>query len=200
MTLISHRASTCWLLCGWGDDRLLIAPSEQVDVVQPVVEQPELMALERRLHAAACAIVAADDDVAHPQCFDGILQDGEAIEVDQHDLVGNIAMDEHASPGSMPVISLAGTRLSEQPIHSTRGACCLASLSKKPDYPSRYASPTPCCWRRVRQEALLVWNQACVDRPVSQPYWLRSVPIPSIAISTVVPAFMGSTPMKCRRR
>jgi len=25
-----------------------------------------------------------------------------------------------------------GTRLSEQPIHSTRGACCLASLSKKP--------------------------------------------------------------------
>src|SRR5262249_45866630 len=38
----------------------------------------------------------------------------------------------NTSPGNMPMISLAGTRLSEQPIHSTRGACCLASLSKKP--------------------------------------------------------------------
>src|SRR5690554_921165 len=34
------------------------------------------------------------------------------------------------SPGSMPTISLAGTRASEQPIHKYSGSCCFASFSK----------------------------------------------------------------------
>src|ERR1700761_927115 len=35
------------------------------------------------------------------------------------------------SPGSMPQISFAGTRLSEQPIHKYSGACWRASVAKK---------------------------------------------------------------------
>ena len=34
------------------------------------------------------------DDMLHVQNFDGILDDGEAIEVGLHDDVGNIAVDE----------------------------------------------------------------------------------------------------------
>src|SRR5438309_1851792 len=38
----------------------------------------------------------------------------------------------NTSPGSSPVIWLAGTRLSEQPIHMNLGVCCLTRLVKKP--------------------------------------------------------------------
>src|SRR5512139_336849 len=38
----------------------------------------------------------------------------------------------NTSPGSRPVISLAGTRLSAQPIHMYRGLCCCARRVKKP--------------------------------------------------------------------
>src|SRR3954451_5848174 len=38
------------------------------------------------------------------------------------------------SPGITPMLSLPGTRLSEQPIHSTRGVCCLARRWKKPGF------------------------------------------------------------------
>src|SRR5690349_7305166 len=38
----------------------------------------------------------------------------------------------NTSPGSSPVIWLAGTRLSEQPIHMYLGDCCLVRLVKKP--------------------------------------------------------------------
>src|SRR4051812_21003815 len=36
-----------------------------------------------------------------------------------------------SSPGNSPTISLAGTRLSEQPIQRYLGLCCLESFSKK---------------------------------------------------------------------
>src|SRR5581483_10630875 len=35
------------------------------------------------------------------------------------------------SPGSRPTSCVAGTRLSEQPIHNYSGVCCLDRLSKK---------------------------------------------------------------------
>src|SRR4051794_10949898 len=38
----------------------------------------------------------------------------------------------NTSPGSSPVIWLAGTRLSEQPIHMNFGFCCFCSALKKP--------------------------------------------------------------------
>ena len=38
----------------------------------------------------------------------------------------------NTSPGSSPVIWLAGTRLSEQPIHMYLGFCCASRLVKKP--------------------------------------------------------------------
>jgi hypothetical protein len=63
-------------------------------VPQPVVDQPVLRALERRQHAAA-AVVAADDDVPHLQHVDGVLQDGQAVEVGVHHDVGDVAMHEH---------------------------------------------------------------------------------------------------------
>src|SRR5690606_17880225 len=37
----------------------------------------------------------------------------------------------NSSPGKRPTISLAGTRLSEQPIQRYLGDCCLESFSKK---------------------------------------------------------------------
>ena len=39
-----------------------------------------------------------------------------------------------SSPGSSPTISLAGTLLSEQPIHRNSGDCCYDSFAKKPGY------------------------------------------------------------------
>jgi hypothetical protein len=62
-------------------------------VAQPVVDEPELRTLERGLHAAA-AVVAADDDVRHPQHVHGILQHRQAVQVAMDDDVGDVAVDE----------------------------------------------------------------------------------------------------------
>lgn len=58
----------------------------------------------------------AHDNVAHFQHIHCELHDGQAIEVGMHHDIGDVAMHEQ-SPGGSPTISLAGTRLSEQPIH-----------------------------------------------------------------------------------
>ena len=69
-------------------------------VTQPVVDQPELDAVERRLHAAA-AVVAAHDHVTHLQHVDCVLQHGQAVEIGVNDDVGDVAVDEHLA-GQQP--------------------------------------------------------------------------------------------------
>ena len=63
------------------------------DSEKPVVEQAQFILLQGRLHAAA-TVMAAHDDVAHPQPLHRILQDGEAVEVDHLHLIGDVAMEE----------------------------------------------------------------------------------------------------------
>ena len=69
----------------------LVLAAELGDAVEPVVQQAELVLLERGLHAAA-AIVAAHDDMAHMQPVDRVLQRGEAVEVGHLQLVADAAM------------------------------------------------------------------------------------------------------------
>jgi hypothetical protein len=63
-------------------------------VAQPVVDQTQRVAAQRRENAAA-AVVAADDDVAHRQHVDRELQGGEAVQVGMDHDVGDVAVDEH---------------------------------------------------------------------------------------------------------
>ena len=63
-----------------------------------------------------------DDHVLHLQHIHGILQHRQAVQVGVHDDVGDVAVDEELA-GERPTISLAGTRLSEQPIQRYSGAC-----------------------------------------------------------------------------
>src|SRR5574340_1074505 len=65
-----------------------------LDVAQPVVDQPQAVAEQRRLHAAA-AVVAAHDDVLDAQHIHRELHDRQAVEVRMDHHVGDVAMHEH---------------------------------------------------------------------------------------------------------
>ena len=43
---------------------------------------------------AAAAVVAGDDDVAHPEHLDGVLEDREAVQIRGGDDVAHVAVDE----------------------------------------------------------------------------------------------------------
>ena len=90
--------------------------------------RPSARAVERRAHAAA-AVVAAHDDVLHPQHVDGVLEHGEAVEVGVDDDVGDVAVHEHLAR-RRPTIWFAGTRLSEQPIQRYSGALAVGQIAK----------------------------------------------------------------------
>src|SRR5216683_3981781 len=78
---------------GFRRDDGLVLLAQRADAVEPVVDEAELVALERRLDAAA-AVMAADDDMGDAQHVDGVLHHRQAVEVDMHDLVGDVAVDE----------------------------------------------------------------------------------------------------------
>lgn len=89
-----------------------------LNVAEPVVDEANRPVLLGRDHTAA-PVMPADDDVPDlERHLHGILNHGEAIEIRVADDVGDVAVDEQF-PGIMPTISLAGTRLSAQPIHGT---------------------------------------------------------------------------------
>ena len=69
-------------------------------VTQPVVDEAQPVAVQRRAHAAA-AVVAAHDDVLHAQHVDRVLQHREAVEIGVHDQVGDVAMHEQLA-GQQP--------------------------------------------------------------------------------------------------
>src|SRR5690606_11019280 len=60
----------------------------------------------------------------------------------------------NTSPGGSPMISLAGTRLSEQPIHRYFGFCCCESRSKNDGSDARMRS----------DQSRLFWNSSCSTR------------------------------------
>src|SRR5690606_32239852 len=68
----------------------------------------------------------------------------------------------NTSPGGSPMISLAGTRLSEQPIHRKRGDCCCDRRSKNCGSSRRTCSDQALllskrCWR-TRMPVILSWR------------------------------------------
>src|SRR3954469_4278605 len=66
----------------------------------------------------------------------------------------------NTSPGSRPVIWLAGTRESEQPIHMYLGACCLVSDEKKPGRSRSICAAQARLWaKRSEREAMgILWR------------------------------------------
>ena len=58
--------------------------------------EPDAIAVQRRVHAAA-AVVTDDDDVLHLQQIHRELHHGEAVEIGVYDHVGDVAMDEQFS-------------------------------------------------------------------------------------------------------
>ena len=64
-----------------------------IDVTKPVVDEPELRALEDGSNAAA-PVMSRDNHVLDLQHVDRVLQDREAVEIRVHDHVGDVAMNE----------------------------------------------------------------------------------------------------------
>ena len=93
MTLSSQRRLTRASSSGDAGEVVGVFIVYVLDVAEPVVDEAELLALERGADAAA-AVVADDDDVLYLEDVDGVLHDGEAIEVAVNDDVGDVAMDE----------------------------------------------------------------------------------------------------------
>ena len=99
---------------------LLVPLGAVLDVLEPVVDEAEVVPRHGGLHAAA-AVVTADDDVPHPQPLHRVEDHGEHVEVGVDDLVGDVAVDEQVAGLAAGDVS-AGTRLSEQPIHTYSGS------------------------------------------------------------------------------
>ena len=70
-----------------------MALADVADMAEPVVDEAEPAVLERRPDAAA-AVMAADDDVLHPEHGHRVLDDGEAVEIGVDDEVRHVAVDE----------------------------------------------------------------------------------------------------------
>ena len=93
MTFNSHKRSPC---LPTSESELQIAPvlgPDVLDVVQPVVDQAQSLAVQSSPDAAA-AVVPADDDMSNLQHIDGKLHHGQAIEVGMNDHVCDVAMNE----------------------------------------------------------------------------------------------------------
>src|SRR5258708_32351067 len=79
---------------GFRRDHGLVLLAQRADAVEPIVDKAELVAVERRLDAAA-AVVPADDDAGGAEHVDGALHPRQAGEADAHDRVGEVAVDEN---------------------------------------------------------------------------------------------------------
>ena len=94
----------------------------------------------------------------------------------------------NTSPGSRPVIWLAGTRLSEQPIHMYLGVCCLTQAGEEAGArraPS--ARPRRGCGRRGRwmEVMALLWRSRAhiVSANSSRPISMRRISLVPAPIS-----------------
>jgi len=70
-----------------------VLEGDVLDVAQPVVDETEFLGAHGGADTAA-SVVAADDDVPDAEDVDGILHDGEAVEVAVNDDVCDVAVDE----------------------------------------------------------------------------------------------------------
>ena len=88
------EAVTALIGIGDGIELFGIEAVDIANVPKPVVDQAVVLSIEGGLDAAA-AVVAADNDVFHLQHLDGILDNGEAVEVGMNYDVGNVAMHKN---------------------------------------------------------------------------------------------------------
>ncbi len=86
-----------------------------------MIDYPVTIPIHGCTHATA-TVMTANDDVFDLQRFHRKFKHGKQIEISTMNKVGDVAMDENF-PGCKPVTTLAGTRLSEQPIHRYSGRC-----------------------------------------------------------------------------
>lgn len=77
---------------------LAVGAGEGADAGEPVVDHAVAEVFEGGLDATA-AVVAADDDVFYLEHIDGVLEDGEEIEIGFLDDVGDVAVDEDFAGG-----------------------------------------------------------------------------------------------------
>src|SRR5215213_2904817 len=64
-----------------------------LQVTQPVINQAELFVLHGRRYTPT-AIMSADDDVFDGQHLDGILDDGEAVEIAVNNQISDVTVNE----------------------------------------------------------------------------------------------------------
>ena len=88
-----------------------------MNMSEPVIDQSVPLVVHRRLHAAA-AVMPAHDNVSNPQDIYRELQCRKTIEIAVRNHVGDIPIQKDFPEGS-PIISFAGTRLSEHPIQKS---------------------------------------------------------------------------------
>lgn len=81
-----------------GVEFLAVNPADGANAGKPVVDHPVAEVFQGGFDAAA-TIVAANDDVADFEDIDGVLDDGEDVEVGLCDDVGDIAVDEDFAGG-----------------------------------------------------------------------------------------------------
>ena len=91
-----------------------LAAADTPDRLEPVVGQAVDDVFGSRLDAGA-AVVSTDDDLADTEYLDGEFQSGEEIQVGRVTTLATLRWTK-ISPGSRPVMTLAGTRESAQPI------------------------------------------------------------------------------------
>lgn len=70
-----------------------VEANDILDMSQPVVDEPMLMILQRRLDPAA-AVVTTDDNVLHLEHIHRKLDDRQAVEIGMDDDIGDIAMNK----------------------------------------------------------------------------------------------------------
>ena len=71
-----------------------VSVPDHFDMMQPVSREPQSLAGQNGLHAAA-AIVTNHHDVLDPKHFDGVFNDGQTVEIGGHHQVRDITMHEH---------------------------------------------------------------------------------------------------------
>lgn len=97
---------------------------------EPILQRPSRPPAQCSKHAAT-AIMAANDNMLYFKTFYGILQDGLNIGVQRAARDWRYYLRwTKSSPGPKPTISLAGTRLSAQPIQRNSGVCVRLRRSK----------------------------------------------------------------------
>ena len=75
-------------------ERRAVESVHVADGAEPLLDQPEVLALQGSAHRTA-VVVAGDDDVLNEEVSDSVLEHGVGVEVGGGDLVADVAVHEH---------------------------------------------------------------------------------------------------------